>query len=367
VCGCGWRRWPKCSHSWYFSFKPKGLPRQRFSLDSEFGRHVDGKSEAEKLAVDIRSSINAGTFERVADKRAREQREAGERLALGSMATAPVVTLDSFAPIYIERVAKASGKASWKDDEYLLTTIRNHRTPDGRRLGEWALASITEDELEVFHAGQRAAGRAVSTLNHLAQILKQSFRWAAKKGYLIRSPISRDSALKRGKSAQRTRRVMPEEETALLSAAGALSQAGAGIRLSGLIVAALETRCRRGELLTMLWADVDSTRCELAIRQENTKNGDARHVPISARLAAVLEMVALDPEGRRWPPTAHVFGLMGEAIESVDKAWETCVLRAHGHERVWTTNGKLAEESRGAARDRSAFPRSPSRGGLAMA
>jgi hypothetical protein len=81
--------------------------------------------------------------------------DAGQFPFRGAAATLSAVTLDSFAPIYIERVARASGKASWKDDAYLLTTVRTHRTPDGRRLREWALASISEDELEAFHAALR--------------------------------------------------------------------------------------------------------------------------------------------------------------------------------------------------------------------
>jgi hypothetical protein len=163
------------------------------------GEHVASKLDAERLATDIRSKINASTFERVADRRLREQREAAAGVRAEATSTpAPVVTLDSFVAIYLERVAQASGKASWKDDGYLLAAVRNHRTADGRRLGEWPLASITEDELESFYAAQRAAGRAVSTLNHFVQILKRSFRWAAKKAYLARSPISEDSTLKRG-------------------------------------------------------------------------------------------------------------------------------------------------------------------------
>jgi integrase len=363
VCSCGWKRWPKCSHAWYFSYKPRGGPRHRFSLNSEFpDQQIDSKSDAEKLATDVRSKINAGTFERVVDRRAREQREAAELEAADRVAreqgvataVVTVVTLDHFAPIFIDRVAKASGKASWKDDDYLLTTVRNHRTADGRRLGEWALGTITEDELEAFHAAQRARGRAVSTLNHFVQVLKRSFRWAAKKGYLARSPISDDSQLKRGKHAKRARRLNPDEETALLSAASALSRGCADVRLSGLIVAALETGCRQGELLALQWADVNLAKATLLVRAIELgakKTGSARTIPISARLGAILEMAATDPAGRQFPPGAYVFGLLGEPVDSVDKAWESCVLRAHGHEPVWTTNGKLAPQSRAALRD----------------
>jgi len=343
VCGCGWRRWPKCPHAWYFSYKPRGGPRYRFSLDAELGGHIGSKTDAEKAATDLRSAINAGTFKRAAEVR-QERTELAAAEAARPAATA-AVTLDRFVAVYIERGPKASGKATWKDDEYLLGTLCAHRTADGRRLGEWSLAAITEDELEAFHAAKRTAGRAASTLNHLVQVIKAALRWAARKGYVARSPVSDGSALKRTKLAQRARRLTPERETALLAAAGALTR-GAGVRLSGLIIAALETGCRRGELLGLLWADVNMERRELRVRAENAKSRDARTVPISTRLAAVLQMANLDPAGRRYPPTAHVFSALGEPVKTIKRAWETCVLRAHGYEPQWLKGGKLSAESR---------------------
>ncbi len=165
ICDCRSSRWPKCSHPWHFWYKPRGGPRYRFSLDLELGRHVASKTEAEQIATDIRSAINAGTF-----------RQNVTAMAAPATVVAPVMTLDIFAPIYIERAAKASGKASWKDDVSLLVILRNHRGADGRRLGDCALSAITEDELEVFHSALRRAGRAVSTCNHYVQLIKKLFR-----------------------------------------------------------------------------------------------------------------------------------------------------------------------------------------------
>ena len=333
VCRHGWRQWPKCACAWYFSHKPRsGGRRYRFSLDVELGRHVESKTEAEQIATDIRSAINAGTF------RQRAGVAASSSVDVGSM----VVTLDQFAPIYIERAAKASGKTSWKDDAYLLATVRDHRAPDGRRLGEWPLGLITEDELEAFHAAQRTAGRAASTLNHLVQILKVAFRWATRKGYLAKSPISDDSALKRSKLAQRRRRLLPAEEQTLLAVAG--------IRLQWLIIAAIETGCRAGELLALQWADASMERRTVLVRaveDDAKKTGRSRLLPMSARLAAVLEMARLDPVGRAYPPAAYVFGELGKRQRSIKKAWETAVLKAHGHEPAWV-NGSLAPASRAA-------------------
>src|SRR5262249_23229905 len=123
MCGHGWRRWAKCSCPWYFSFKPRGsTTRYRFSLDTELGQHFDNKTDAEKAASGIREAILAGTFERAADRLAREQREAALR-ASAAMPPTTVVTLDTFAKIFIERCAQASGKVSWKNDEGMFVRI----------------------------------------------------------------------------------------------------------------------------------------------------------------------------------------------------------------------------------------------------
>jgi hypothetical protein len=61
-------------------------------------------------------------------------------------------------------------------------------------------------------------------------------------------------------------------------------------------------------------------------------------------------MARTDPAGREYPATAHVFGVLGERVASIKKAWESCVPRAHGHEPKWAKGGKLAEGSRAALR-----------------
>ena len=82
-----------------------------------------------------------------------------------------------------------------------------------------------------------------------------------------------------------------------------------------------------------------------AVEEGAKKTGRARELPISSRLAAVLEMAKLDPAGREYPPTAYVFGELGKRIKSVKKAWETTVLKAHGHEPEWV-RGSLSADSR---------------------
>jgi integrase len=337
-CTCPRKSWPKCPHSWYLNFKPKRGPHYQLSLDSEVGRHLDTKNEAETEAARIKAAILTRTFVRAADR---------QNLATHPTTESTLITLDTFAGIYVERASKTTGKVSWKDDESLLGRLREHITAGRRRLGDLPLNTITEDELEAFHGSLVAADRAASTRNHYVQVLKAAFRWAAKKGYIARSPISDDSTLVRSKLARRARRVAPDEEEALLKAAQAIRQSTA-VWLYGLIVAALETGCRLGELLGWQWRDVDLNRREVRVCGENAKDEETRLLPISARLAAVLEMAQTDPAGREYPPSAYIFGVLGERVRNISKAWKTCILRAHGFDPKWAKHGKLSEESRAA-------------------
>jgi integrase len=331
-CGCQRRRQPKCSHAWYFDWLPRDRTfanpqtkdgRWRFSLDAEFEQHSEAVSDAEEAARKVRAAIEAGTF-----------RRAASAAGVGTAATT-AVTLDQFAKTYVERGAQANGKATWKNDRGMLARLSAHRTPNDRRLGDSALSDITEDTIEAFFASLN--GFAASTRNKYAQILKASFRWAAKKGYISRSPISDDSALKRGKVAQRRRRLSADEETALLKAAGELDSR-VGFRLSGLVVAAVETGARKGELLALKFADVDVEKRTVFIRAAEEgarKTGRSRLLPMSTRLKAVIEMAKTDPSGNDYRSEQYVFGQLGERVRDVKKTWETAVLKAHSHEPKW--------------------------------
>ncbi|MEQ1909221.1 MAG: tyrosine-type recombinase/integrase [Vicinamibacterales bacterium] len=158
------------------------------------------------------------------------------------------------------------------------------------------------------------------------QLLKASFRWAAKKGYITRSPISEDSSLKRTKIAQRRD---GSSLTCSTRTARSRKRARSGVNsrrripaLQRLIIAALETGCRPGELLGLQWRDVDLDRRELRVRAENAKDGEDRVLPISTRLAAVLAMAKTDPAGKDYESDKYPFGELGERIANTKRSWE---------------------------------------------
>lgn len=99
-------------------------------------------------------------------------------------------------------------------------------------------------------------------------------------------------------------------------------------------------------------ADVNLAGREIRIRASNAKDHEHRHIPISARLLAVLRMAQHDPSGHPFGNTAFVFGdEVGGRVTSPKKAWETAVLKAHGHAPRWTKgSNSLAAESQAAYR-----------------
>lgn len=57
------------------------------------------------------------------------------------------------------------------------------------------------------------------------------------------------------------------------------------------------------------------------------------------------------PAGVPFPPSAHVFGNeVGEAVGSVRRAWQTAVLRAHGHKPAWIWKKKTGPNDKGTTR-----------------
>ena len=98
------------------------------------------------------------------------------------------------------------------------------------------------------------------------------------------------SAVKLAREEPRTRRLQPgEEERLLLEMAGGLHD---------LIVAALETGCRLGELLSLQW---DQVGADLFLPAGKTKAKKPRRVPVSTVLQAVLDGRRIDPAGAPLP------------------------------------------------------------------
>ena len=142
------------------------------------------------------------------------------------------------------------------------------------------------------------------TTGCLKHLLNRAVAW----GYLKDTPAK---SVRRAKEAPgRTRYLTPEERDQLLNGLDAKVEArdgrtwtlrhGPNPTLRLYILAALQTGARRSELLGLRWVDVDVKARMITFR--NTKNGDARTVPLTDTLREALQAVPRPLDGE-----AHVF------------------------------------------------------------
>jgi integrase len=339
-CDCPRRTWAKCPHSWHLAFTWQQTP-YRFSLDRHLGRRIETKSEAEHEAEVIRLAIRNGRF--------------------GQPAPRDDMTLRQLAAVYLERYVDVQRTRTAQDFRYALTTICRTRLPHPTGpilpFGDWRLTDIVTDTIERFREVRHAEGLGVGVHRNL-QSLRAMVNWAVRVGYLDASPFKRHGEpivkiAKRGDA--RRRRLNPEtdEESRLLAVCGP--------HLRAVVECALETGMRKGEILSLQWWQVEGCRraaegsvswaahAALVLPAEKTKTRRDRRIPISSRLRAILEMRRDDPAGQPFPPDAYVFGnAIGQRIGDVGRAWETAVLKTHGHTVRVSQNGNLSPGCRAA-------------------
>ena len=163
--------------------------------------------------------------------------------------------------------------------------------------------------------------------NRLLARLRHMFNWAIAQGYADHSPFKRHGVtvvkLNGAAETPRDRRLDEGDEDKLIAAAGPRTQA--------IIIAALETGCRVGELLSLQWGQVRWIEGYLLLNAAKTKMNEARSVPMTARLRGLLEMRRTDMTGEDFHATAYVFGnRVGEqtSYAAFKKGWKRAYTKA---------------------------------------
>jgi len=133
--------------------------------------------------------------------------------------------------------------------------------------------------------------RELNTLAHAIDVARKE--WGV---HLVQNPVRmiRRPSPPRG----RDRRLNGDEEQRLLEAA----DAGRSPHMRPLIILAIETAMRQGELLSLTWDDIDLDK--RIAHLDMTKNGESRDVPLSSRaLTALLTLRAMQVDERVVPTT----------------------------------------------------------------
>ena len=242
---------------WQVRIKRQGYP--------EMARTFDRKGEAEVWAKQIEGEMDRGVFVSRAEAEATTLREALDR--------------------YEREVTPK--KKSRSDERYKLRAWRSST------LAPRSLASIRGKDLAAWRDAELTRGSATGTVRRRLALLAHVFKVARKEWGMesLASPVDAIQLPPPGQA--RDRRLVGDEHTRLLSAAGTY-----GGEVGSLITWAIETAMRRGEIAAMRWEHLDRKAKVLLIPE--TKNGTRRRVPLSTAALAVLDGLPRRIDGRVW-------------------------------------------------------------------
>lgn len=236
-----------------------------------------------------------------------------------------------------------------------LTEVSSHKK--GHDVERYRLISLQRDPIAKFKVAglsgklmaewrdRRLKEVSGSTTNRDLNLISHVINVARKEwGMHIENPISMIRRPSENKS--RKRRLAAGEEESLLAELELSTRSSNGCFEAGgahnpwirpLVILALETAMRRGELLSLRWSDVFLA--DRFVRLHDTKNGESRDVPLSNRAYALLNGLPRHISGRVFPTTA----------EAVKKAFTRAVVRAdlgdlHFHDLRHEATSRIAEK-----------------------
>jgi integrase len=199
--------------------------------------------------------------------------------------------------------------------------------------GDRLVSGITYDDLETFRSDRKATPvtfknkppreRTWATVNRELSLLRAIFAWAVRARWINRDPfLDDDSLIDTGLETPRKRVLSREEEERLLAACDAESKRQ---HLRPIIIAAVETGMRLGEILTLEWSDValDATPPRITLRADKTKTLKSRTIPVTARLLSVLRELQRSADGRLVFPVRNDNGVMDPKRTSIKTAFNS--------------------------------------------
>lgn len=154
-----------------------------------------------------------------------------------------------------------------------------------KTIGHYRILQIQSKHIAQYRDSRISSGKSGSTILNELSLISQVFDMAIKE-WSIPLPNNPCKLIKKPKPAQgRERRLSIDEEHRLLSACK-ITRAPL---LHSLVVIAIETGMRLGELLSLTWDNVDTAK--RVAHLTTTKNGERRTVPLSSKAIMTLNLI----------------------------------------------------------------------------
>ncbi len=212
------------------------------------------------------------------------------------------IKFETFAEEFLNIHSKAN-KKSWKSDYYYLETLKEFFK--GKYLYELTIKDVEKFKLD------RSQVVSPATVNRELAILKTMFSKAVIWGKLDINVTKAVQFLREPKG--RLRFLEREEIIKLL--------ANCNKKIRPIVVLALNTGMRKGEIFNLKWHDIDFKRNLITLL--NTKNGEKREVPMNEQVKTALIRVPKHPE------SATIFyNADGKPLHDVRKSFFTALKKS---------------------------------------
>ncbi|HEX8174039.1 MAG TPA: site-specific integrase [Pyrinomonadaceae bacterium] len=226
-----------------------------------------------------------------------------------------------------------TNKKSWRDDELICGTIKAHFKAK-------RIADISPMDVERFKKVRHETptrheeARSPSTVNRELTILSRVMALAVDAGHISENPCRR---VRRFKEDNERIRFLTEDEEARL-----MKQIGGRELLRSVVIFALNTGLRRGEIFSLRWSEVDWSRNFIHVI--NTKTGKSRIIPLNDATRDVLLRQQKKSESEFVFVSPRTGARLRNLRNSFGKACEDAkVLNFHFHDLRHTFASRLAD------------------------
>lgn len=225
--------------------------------------------------------------------------------------------LQAFAPraekVYVDELLDALEKEYTRGGGRALRQFKTHLKPIREAFGDLRAVHVTTRRIDAYIDRRlEDDGRAPGTINRETQLLGQAFKLGIKCGEVITAPYIRrlsENNVRRGFF----------ERAEFDAVVAALPD-----YLRDFTRFAYMTAWRKGQVASLMWADVDRSAGVIIARAEHVKNGRAHKIVLEGELKNIIERrwASRDYESPTGPGISqYVFHRNGEPVRDPRRAW----------------------------------------------
>lgn len=324
---------PTGTISYYFSYRSKDGARKRTRLGKHPGTTA---SAARKAAEKLNATVVQGGDPQLDKKQARAQREQ----ANAAKERAKHETLEGFIKLKYAPWALSHQK---RGNETIQLLESNFRQFYGKKLSD-----ITGWDIQKWRTERGKKNLKPSTINRRVTTLKALMNKAVEWDVIPINPLNKIKPIKIDRNS-RVRYLSAEEELSLRQAMDDRESDIRKGRMSGnawrevrgyrtlppldaafadylkpMVILALNTGLRRGELFNLSWKDIDLEKKQLTVEGTTAKSGQTRHIPLNQEAWEVLAGWQKQSDGALVFPSP----VTGERFDNIKRSWESLRERA---------------------------------------